>query len=468
MKVSWYAIVILPALAAPSFSQTLSADAAKQKVRYKVIAESGGASPENGTFLPFSFFNVSLNSRHEVAFDAVVTGPPPTTAIFLSRGKRISTIALGSNPDPTQPSFGTVMGSFITESGDVVFNVFRSNGKKIVPLVRPQEPVQGGGTVNSLLSQPVISERGAIAYYASVSGAAATQAVLRSDGTQTVAIASDAIAPPTGGAFVSFQELSLNVRGEVAFKADTTGGSADHGVFRGDGGAVVPVFVTNQMAPDGESIDDCGPPEINAQGQVASLCRLIDGAAINGGLLVSDGRNAVAIALGGLPSPAGSNYAILFSFHLNDRGEAAFLARLSDGTSGLFRGNGKHATTIAQSGTTAPGTTGTFQSFGDTFKLGDDGRVLFTADLVPGVGGVDSTNNVGIWAGTEAGDLTLVARTGDVIDGKVVTALPLTDNIGRPLSLNGNRVLWRGVFGATKAIVLSRIAGGKDGWNDED
>jgi hypothetical protein len=477
MKVSWYAMVVLSALVAPSFTQTLSADEAKPKVHHKVIVESGEVTPENGTFLPFSFFNASLNSRDEVAFDAVVTGPPPTTAIFLRERKRISAIALGTNPDKSEPSFGTVTNSFLTEGGDVVFHgnvgeVFRSNGKKAIPLVQPGEPVQGGGTVTALLSQPAVNERGAIAYDASVSGAGstqgATQAVLRGDGMRTISIASDAIAPPTGGTFVSFQDLSLNVHGEVAFKADTAGGSADHGIFRGDGGRVTPVLVTNQIVPGGEIIDDCGPPEINAHGQVASLCRLINGNAINGGIFTGHGGDIVTIALGGQPSPTGATYGILLSFELNDRDEAAFLARLSDGKSGLFRGNGKHTTTIALSGTTAPGTTGTFQSFGDAFKLGDDGRVLFTADLVPGIDGVDSTNNVGIWVGTAEGDLTLVARTGDVINGKAVTSLPFTDNVGRPLDLNGNRVMWRGTFGAMKALVLSRIAGDNDRGNEEN
>jgi hypothetical protein len=83
--------------------------------------------------------------------------------------------------------------------------------------------------------------------------------------------------------------------------------------------------------------------------------------------------------------------------------------------------------------------------------------------LAVGVGGVDFTNNMGIWIGTSDEDLQLVVRTGEIIDGKVLTRLP-TDTSGlSQFDMNENAVVWIGTFRSTvRAIVFSRI-GAEDG-----
>lgn len=471
----WYTVVLLPALVVPSFTQTSSSDPTTSKVRHTIIAASGDPAPTGGNYTTFSVVSATLNARHAAAFDALVSGPPSTLGVFVREGDTTSTIALGVNPDPTAPSFGAVSNPFITPDGEVVFDVnfsdvFRSDGKTIVPLVRVGDPVPGGGTVTSLAGRAV-NHHGAIAYFASVSGAAATQAVFRTDGTRTTTIASDDIAPPTGGSFIALFSPDMNDLGQVAFKSEMTGGSADNGIFRGDGGHLTPVFVTNQIAPGGATFEDCGTPRINAQGQVVAICSLTNSAS-HAGLFLGDGTDTVVIALDGQPAPKGGNYeAGNVSFpgttRLNDAGEVAFEARLSGGTFGMFRGNGKRTTTIALAGTSAPGTTGTFESFGDIFELGNDGRVVFVAKLTIGVGGVDSSNNIGIWIGRSDEDLKLLVRTGEVIGGNVLTDLPFGD-FGHPLAMNENSVLWRGNFGLATAVVVSRILGDNDTSNEED
>jgi hypothetical protein len=139
---------------------------------------------------------------------------------------------------------------------------------------------------------------------------------------------------------------------------------------------------------------------------------------------------------------------------------------LTDGasSSGIFRGNGDRTTTIALAGTTAPGTNGTFQSF-DDIQLGIDGRVAFIATLEVGLGGVDASNNRGIWIGTSDEDLHLAVRTGEVIGGNVLTGLPFFGQ-GNRFDMNQNGVLWVGSFGATTAIVVTRVVGGNDAVED--
>jgi hypothetical protein len=464
----WCPVVFLPAIVVLSLTQILSAGDTTSRVRHTIIAASGDAAPAGGNYSTFSFLNATLSARHEVAFDAILSGPPPTTGVFVRDRNTTSTIALGVNPDPNAPSFGFVSDPFITSNGEVVFDVnfgdvFRSDGKTIVPLVRVGDPAPGGGTVTSTGGRAV-NDHGAIAYLAGISGAAATQAVFRSDGARTTTITRDDIAPPTGGRFTSLLSLDMNDRGQVAFKSEMTGGSADFGIFRGEGGHLTPVFVTNQIAPGGAIFEDFGTPAINAQGQVVAICSLTNSAS-RSGLFVGDGTDTVAIALDGQPAPKGGNFDLFTgSTRLNDRGEVAFQARLTGGTFGMFRGNGKGTTTLALAGTTAPGTTGTFESFGDVFELGNDGRVAFVAKLAIGVGGVDSSNNTGIWIGTSDEDLQLLVRTGDVIVGNVLTDLPFSGFSagGHPLDMNETRVLWRGNFGPAKAIVVSRIVGDND------
>jgi hypothetical protein len=364
---------------------------------------------------------------------------------------------------------------FLTRKGEVVFNddfgsTFRSNGRTVIPLARVGDATPIGGTVTSLNAGRAVNDDGAFAYVAGVGGAAAVEAVFRTDGIRTTTIARDDIAPPTGGRFTSILGLDLNGPGQVAFLADMTGGSADHGIFRGDGGYLTPVFITRQAAPAGGEFEDFGDPKINSRGQVMAICSLTNSPSPKG-VFVGDGLDTVEIALIGHPAPTGGNYALFTSTpKFNDRGEVAFQARLTDGTTGMFRGDGKRTTTLALSGNSAPGTTGVFQSFGDVFELGNDGRVAIVAKLAVGVGGVESSNNTGIWTATSSEDLRLVVRTGEVIGGKVLTAVPFDGSNagGRPLGMNETSILWRGSFGPSKAIIVSALPGDRDGGNEED
>jgi hypothetical protein len=171
-------------------------------------------------------------------------------------------------------------------------------------------------------------------------------------------------------------------------------------------------------------------------------------------LFLGDGIDAVAIALSGDEAPTGGNYAIFFGpLILNDRGQAAFEVFLTGGASqsGIFRGDGVTTTPIALQGTAAPGTTGTFDSFQD-MTMGKDGTVAFIGTLTLGVGGVDTSNNKGIWVGTSDEDLSLVARTGQIIGGKTLTR---PESLGQ-LEMNEGPVVWRGSFsGPSTAIVSS-------------
>ncbi|HKG62351.1 MAG TPA: choice-of-anchor tandem repeat NxxGxxAF-containing protein [Pyrinomonadaceae bacterium] len=449
-------LIVLALAASLALPLAQISSATNVTVRHTVIAATGDEAPSGGNYLPFSFSNARLNTRHEVTFEAVVGGPSFATGIFVGDGNTTSTVALG--PD-------TVTNPYITPNGNVVFDVnsidiSSSDGKSIVPLMRDGAAAPGGGTLTLAGGPRATNDHGAIAYVAFINGSTATQGIFRADGNQTVTIARDDISAPAGESFTLLGTPVINDRGQVAFFSEL---SAGFGIFRGEGGDLTPVFVTNQIAPGGATFADFGEPSINNHGQVIASASLTN-STIHSGLFVGDGTNATAIALQQQPAPKGGSYNGNFFGHikLSDRGEAAFNAGLTGGTStsGIFRGNGENTTTIALRGANAPGTTGTFASFRD-YVLLNDGRIAFIATLTLGVGGVNTSNNMGIWIGTSEEDLQLVVRTGDVIGGRVLTRLPEA-GVGNQFDMNENGVLWVGTFGVAKAVVYSRVLGDGD------
>lgn len=450
MKRALLFILVLALAASTALPFVQISSAATVQVRHTVIAATGQASPAGGNYLPFSFNNVSLNARHDVAFDASIGAPNFTTGVFVNDGKTTSIIA---------PNLGPASNPYLTPNGDVLFDVngtdtYKDDGKTIVPIVRDGDPAPGGGTLLPIAR--VTNDHGVSAYGAIVSGSTATQAILRSDENQTVTIARDDVAAPTGGIFTLLGNPVMNDRGQVAFYSNMSGGLGDFGIFRGDGSELKPVFVANQIAPGGATFEDFGNPVINQAGQIAAAASLTNGTS-SFGLFVGDGSNTITIALGGQAAPKGGNYArgFFLPLRINDNGDVAFFAGLAGGRQGLFRGNGANTTAIAISGTNAPGTTGTFDSFRD-FQILNDGRIAVIATLTVGVGGVNTSNNMGIWIGTSDEDLQLVVRTGDVIDGRVLTRLPQFGQ-GNQFEINENGVVWVGTFGTTKAVVYSSI-----------
>src|ERR1044071_5399500 len=101
-------VLLLLALIIMPIAQVSSAAATQVEVRHTIIAASGGAAPNGGTYTPL-FFNATVNAQHEVAFDAFLGGSLDTSGVFVGDGKTTSTIALAGNPDPAASSFATVL-----------------------------------------------------------------------------------------------------------------------------------------------------------------------------------------------------------------------------------------------------------------------------------------------------------------------------------------------------------------------
>jgi hypothetical protein len=451
-RLMFFRSIQICALITLTLAQSLSATEVHAQVTHTVIAASGDAAPAGGNYttLPDA---PALNVRGQMAFDAVLGGPS-TRGVFLSDGVTISPIALSGNLDPAAANFGFVSTPFLTTRGDVIFTTdtgfFFGDGKHTVPLVQNGDPAPGGGSL--ILGPYAANSRGLIAFQSFVTGGVSSEGIFRNDGTHTVAIALEGTSSPTGGTFLFFGSPVIDDGDQVAFFAGMTGGSADFGLYRGDGENITTIFAANQAAPGGGTFVDFSDPVLNKHGQVLAVAQLENGAGPSG-IFLHDGKDAVAIALSGLAAPKGGSYSSFFGPQiLNDHGQVAFAPFLTGGTSrrGIFRGDGIKTTTIALEGTAAAGTTGTFASFGD-MKMGNDGTVAFIATLTFGVGGVDLTNNIGIWVGTSETDLHLVARTGEIIGGKTLTR-PLS--LGQ-LEIKGRPIVWLGRFSGNSTAIVS-------------
>src|SRR5690348_6080489 len=244
------------ALIALPFFQFMSVISVRAQVQHTIIVASGDTAPAGGNYVGF-LNTLAVNARGQVTFDARLGGPS-ATGVFVSDGNTTSAIALG--PDPTAGNFNFVSGPFITTRGDVLFNadtgIFPSDSRSIVTLVQNGDAAPGGGTL--IPNGYAANSQGVIAFDAFMTGGVNTEGIFRNDGTHTVAIALDGAPAPTGGTFLFFSSPVIDEFGQVTFFAGTTGGSADFGIYRGDGQNISTIFAANQTAPGGGTFVDFG------------------------------------------------------------------------------------------------------------------------------------------------------------------------------------------------------------------
>ena len=399
---------------------------AQTQVNHVVIARTGDAAPAGGNYAHLN--TVTLNRRGNAAFDSTLRGTD-SSGVFTFDGTTSTAVALGGNSGP----FDFVSVPIIDEFNRVLFSddvagLLRSEHSTIVPLVLNGDAAPGGGTLFPDLY--VADPSGALAFHAFISGDVNSEGIFRGHRPDTTAVVRLDQVPPLGGAFSLFGGFAINQRRQVAYYSVMTGGTADFAIFRKDGEATRTIFAENQKAPGGGLLGDFSDPVMNEFGQVATLGFALQNTDHAFGVFLGDGEKVIAIALSGQAAPRGGNY-FLGTFAqnvLNNRGEVGFNVGLSGGssTSGIFRGDGVHTTTIALQGDPAPGTNGaTFAAF-NNMKMLDDGRMAFEATLTFGVGDTTPTNNSGIWVGTSEKDLRLVVRAGDIIDGTMVKCIPAT------------------------------------------
>jgi hypothetical protein len=279
----------------------------------------------------------------------------------------------------------------------------------------------------------------------------------------------------------------LNDAGHIAMWANLAGsgvvGNDSYGYWTGGASTLALVVRKGDPAagaPSGNFGVLGGPVAFNIEGRVAFGANLT-GSGVNStndeGLWMGDSGSLALVARNGneaAGTPGGVNY---FRFAgasypvLNDDGQIAFGSYLTgngvDSTNelGIWSDGAGALALVARTGSHAPGTTDGVNFFDLHFpSLNSAGQTAFRANLTGG--GVDFTNDKGIWATDQSGALQLIARTGDrlevtpgelrtVSDLDFVTATGNGDN--RPSAFNnfGQLVFWASFTDGSQGVFVS-------------
>jgi hypothetical protein len=258
------------------------------------------------------------------------------------------------------------------------------------------------------------------------------------------------VAPGTDGAAFSAHVpgvgfSSMNGRGDVVFEGayDGEAGSPAFGIWKSDSdGALSLVARRGTIAPEtaGATYEYLHAPLINDQGEVlfgGSLFQVgFDGASAEGLWRQATDGSTKLVARQGSAAPGGNGeefsgffnccyFTQAFSsagasfegylqdVHRNEDGTLVFI----DSKGGAIWGPGPGGSLqlLALQGAPAPGIPGALFSTFDTGLIrgvNELGQVAFSAKLREGFGGVNNTNDSGLWMTDSTGQLVLVAREG--------------------------------------------------------
>jgi hypothetical protein len=324
-----------------------------------LAGESAPGSGGGSYVLPGGF--VRLNDADEVSFMAVVSGGSASTGVFLARAG--ADVALVLEGDAAPGSGG----------------VFAASAN--------------GFSVHHLDESGTAAFRGDV-----VGGSVASGLWLATPGAELALVLAGASAPG-GGSYADFDAPSQDAAGSVAFPASVTGGPAPGGLFleHAGPGPGAALLLVGDTAPgtDGGQFADFLYPVLNVEGQVAFLSNVSGGAATGGVFLFTPEAGAIDVALedGVAPGTGGGRYAVVPSVpDLNDAGDLVFPAALGGGasTAGVFRRDGAGGVTspVVLDGIPAPDSGGAAFAQFDLVAINDAGQVAFHATLSDGTRGV--------------------------------------------------------------------------------
>lgn len=207
---------------------------------------------------------------------------------------------------------------------------------------------------------------------------------------------------PIGGSFDHFSLVPVpvvtpvNGRGDVAFFATLARAAAPEGLFLATGAR------TAKIAAEGDRVGRPGKitgfgkepiPSLNDRGDVAFHASLTGGSSVDGIFVGSAGRVPRAVVLSGQPAPGvpSGTVAGLGAPALNERGDVAFLATVQRGRDtidAIYLSTGGRLRKVAVQGDPSP-VGGSFAGFGPP-SLNNRGAVAFGAVVESGraVGGL--------------------------------------------------------------------------------
>lgn len=346
-----------------------------------------------------------------------------------SRGNLVKVLR-GGDPEPS----GTIPAAILqTSTGGVAFT-----GS---PRISSNGIVMFGATIWDPVGGTITTANDTV-LYVGTPGSPGSWQILAREGD---------IAPGTGGANysqafsgMSQQPTGINAAGQVLFQSSLAGAgvvTANNAAwFTGTVGNVQLMLRKGDLAPGGETISALGfISQLNASGQVATEVTLLAGSGPVPVTTTNDkalfiytpGAGIAQVLREGdaapFPGVFYSNASATWNFNtgsctFNAAGEllihADLLGAVSTGADdrALVKVSTSGQTVVMRRGDAAPGVPGANLDTvnNSSLFLNDSGEIAFQSSLAGG--GVTTTNDTGIWAGTP-GNLQLVAREGDVAPG---------------------------------------------------
>jgi kumamolisin len=453
-----------------------------------LVAASGGAAPGASTFA--SFGPPIVNTLDGVAFNATLSVGSGVTsatddAIFANDALgNLDLIAqIGTSAPGTSGFFQTLSDPVYNDSAQVAFRgvlkvasgqatnatsagIWSNSGGSMALVARQGSSASGtGSTFSTFTALGLTASAGPVFYATLNNGGSITSAnnagIWEGNTAQTLALQQGAV---IGGKTVSKlifmpaetivngQTRSFNATGDLACAATFTDKTTGFVEYIGGTAQLGPVSGTAADTLAGATYASFGNPAINDNDHLAYQA-VIAGTGItktnNAGIWADNtsGVRTLVARTGTANAPGTTALFTAFSDPVINNNEAiAFRGTLQTGTgqatsataSGIWSTASNLSTLalVAQQGTQAPGcpTGATFASF-TGLALPDQGGAVILATLnASSTAGVTSSNNTGIWAVDNNGNLQLIARTGDVLNGKTVTALSFLPS---PAYVNG-------------------------------
>jgi hypothetical protein len=286
----------------------------------------------------------------------------------------------------------SVGGNSVNESNDI--GIWSEYGGALTLVAREgdQAPGTPAGVKFDILSPVLLNDAGVVAFTASITGSGSQFTIdgiwIGAPGNVQLLAREGQSAPgtPIGLTFLSFDDPGLSNGGHAAFRAVLTGdgitGSNDTGLWYGQPGSVQLLVREGDAAPGigpGATFTGFTEPYFNAAGQAVfqGSAKATETTASSGIWKHSDnGLELIARGEGNPPgTPSGARFGSFNNIALNASGQVAFASTL-------------------------------VRPIPD--RMGN---------LPPGdFGGVNETNDTGIWATDAAGVLRLIVREGDLLE----------------------------------------------------
>jgi hypothetical protein len=429
-----------------------------------LIAQKGDTVTDGSdTFA--SFGNPAVNVADTVAFTGTLT---TATGVTTANNVGIWTVddtdtelliaRIGSPAVGSSGNFLTLSDPVINENGNVAFRatagakpalagIWSTDDSGAVQLIALQGSTAvgtGGGTFATFTSLGLSETAGPVVYATltvnKTAGISATNDAGIFEGTtaanfQPVLRLGDVVGGKTitklvfqsAVPFVNGQTRGFNASGGIV--AQATFSDRTIGIVSAIGGTKTLVAVTGVAVPSLSNVHflTLGPPAIDDSGTISFEATTNSTVALTQrNIFTTDGS-------GGFTSLSASGSAPGDPV-LNNNNRVAYLSTVSIGTGRSVVSHPAvfyQTSAVAEVGGQAPGcpigaSFATFTEIALPDQGGDDntGGVIFLGTLTANTeAGVASTNNLGIWAVDNAGNLQLIVRTGDIVNGKTITGL---------------------------------------------